>query len=30
MGFEIKFQGTVFDADHENTICENILQLGAA
>ena len=29
-GFEIKLQGTVFDADHENAICEKILQPHAA
>ena len=26
MGLEIKLQGTVFDADYENAIFENILQ----
>ena len=30
MGLEIKLQGTVFDADHENAICEKILQIRAA
>ena len=30
LGFEIKLQGTVFDADHENAICEKIFQLRAA
>ena len=30
MGLEIKLQGTVFDADYENVICEKILQFRAA
>ena len=30
LGLEIKLQGTVFDADHENVICEKILQPLAA
>ena len=30
MGFEIKLQGTVFDTDDENAICEKILQPRAA
>ena len=30
MGLEIKLQGTVFDTDYENAICEKILQSRAA
>ena len=30
MGLEIKLQGTVFDADYKNVICEKILQPRAA
>ena len=30
LGFEIKLQGTVFDADYENAIFEKILQPHAA
>ena len=29
LGFEIKLQGTVFDADHKNAICEKILHFRA-
>ena len=29
-GLEIKLQGTVFDADYKNAICEKILQSRAA
>ena len=30
LSLEIKLQGTVFDADYENVICEKILQSRAA
>ena len=29
LGFEIRLQGTVFDAGHKNVICEKVLQLCA-